>query len=156
MDNINSQIIEELTVDARVPFSSIAKKIGVSTQTVINRYNEMRSKGVISRSSISVNLAKVGYIGTVHMFLEVLPSRNPTATIEKLKKMENLIVASTTMGDYEGYVVSVFRNVKDLYEQILKIKQLPDIANLEFFIAIPGFEHFPAPNMLQNNPDSVK
>jgi Lrp/AsnC family transcriptional regulator for asnA, asnC and gidA len=156
MDKIDSQIVEELTVDSRTPFSSIAKKIGVSTQTVINRYNEMRAKGIIRQNSISINLAKIGYIGTVHMFIEVLPSKNPAAVIEKLKSMENLIVASTTMGDYEGYAVSVFRDVKDLYEQIMKIKQLPGIGDLEYFIAIPGFEHFPFPNLLQNNANSVK
>ncbi|PVX26345.1 MAG: AsnC family transcriptional regulator, partial [Candidatus Bathyarchaeum sp.] len=37
MNEIDQKIIDELTKDVRKPFNQIGKKIGVSTQTVINR-----------------------------------------------------------------------------------------------------------------------
>ncbi|MCW4035540.1 MAG: AsnC family transcriptional regulator, partial [Candidatus Bathyarchaeota archaeon] len=60
MNEIDQKIIEELTKDVRKPFNQIGNKIGVSTQTVINRYNKMKSKGIIKFCSISVNLEKIG------------------------------------------------------------------------------------------------
>ncbi len=143
MDNIDLQIIKELKIDARKPFKQIAEKIGVSTQTVIKRYNEMKATGLIQFCSISVNLEKIGYKGSAHLLITSKAGSDSSETINKLKKTQNIICAGNVIGDFEGYAVLLFKDSKDLYESVLQIKSSPDIENVQVSYAIPGIQHFP-------------
>jgi len=82
VDKIDLQIITELMDDARKTFRKIAKKIGVSTQTVIRRYNEMKAKGTIQFCSISIDLTKIGYKGTAFLLMTSSHGSNLADAIE--------------------------------------------------------------------------
>ncbi|NIO37062.1 AsnC family transcriptional regulator, partial [Candidatus Bathyarchaeota archaeon] len=47
MDQTDLSIVRKLTVDARMSFRKIAKELGISPDTVINRYKALQEKGVI-------------------------------------------------------------------------------------------------------------
>ena len=143
MNKVKKQMILELKKDARISFSKIAEKIGVSTQTISNRYNEMKSNNEIRICSITIDLTKIGYIGTAHLLLKISPMEDPTIIINEVSKISRIIIASTALGDFEGYAVLVFKNVEGLFSKILEIKKIPGIMNVEFFLAIPGFRYFP-------------
>jgi Lrp/AsnC family transcriptional regulator for asnA, asnC and gidA len=143
MDKIDFQIINELLEDARKPFIKIAKKIGVSIQTVIKRYNEMKAKGIIQLCAISINLKKIGYEGTAHLLITHSPGSRLSETMEQLENVQNIIVASKAIGDFEGYAVLVFKDIKDLYEKVLQIRKLPSISTVEVSFAILGMQYFP-------------
>ena len=144
MDNLNLQIIKELKIDARKPFKQIAEKIGVSTQTVIKRYNKMKETGVIQFCSISINLEKIGYKGSAHLLIKSTPGSNFSKTIEKIKKTPNIIFAGRVIGDFEGYAVLEFKNIKDLYEKVIQIRSSPDIENVQVSFATPGIQNYPS------------
>jgi Lrp/AsnC family transcriptional regulator for asnA, asnC and gidA len=143
MDKIDLQIIKELSEDARKPFIKIAKKIGVSIQTVIKRYNKMKAKRIIRQCAISINLKKIGYEGTAHLLITHSPGSRLSETMEQLENVQNIIMASKTIGDFEGYAILVFKDIKDLYEKVLQIKRLPSISTVEVSFAIPGMQYFP-------------
>jgi Lrp/AsnC family transcriptional regulator for asnA, asnC and gidA len=143
MDKIDLQIINELSENARKPFMKIAKKIGVSIQTVIKRYNEMKEKGIIQLCAITINLQKIGYEGTANILISHSPRSNLSEAMEQLKKIQNIIIASKAIGDFEGYAVLAFKDTKDLYEKVLQIKKLPSVYNVEVSFATPGIQYFP-------------
>nr|MDO8109856.1 AsnC family transcriptional regulator [Candidatus Sigynarchaeota archaeon] len=47
MDELDVKIIEELQVDARVPFKKISERNGISIGTVHNRLKAMRANGTL-------------------------------------------------------------------------------------------------------------
>jgi len=143
MDSVDQKIIEELNKNARKSFSAISKKLGVSTNTVIRKYNDMKENGTISLFAIRVNLGKIGYIGTAHMFIKTKPHAKQSRIINRLSKTPNIIIAVSTFGKYESYAVLAFRNLSELTETLVKIRELPDILNIEVSIGVPGIEHFP-------------
>lgn len=143
MDELDEKIIRELIKDAREPFRKIAKKLGVSTQTVIRRYNEMKTNGTIVLSAVTIDLKKIGYVGTAHLLIKTKPGANATRTVELLSKTPNVITATRTIGSYEAYAVLAFRDINDLYESVFKIKAIPDILTLDLSLGIPGIQHFP-------------
>jgi len=143
MDKIDLQIITELMEDARKPFRQIAKKIGVSTQTVIKRYNELKAKGTIQFCAISMNLKKIGYGGTAYLLMTSSPGSNLSAAIEELRKTQNIVIATKAIGDFEGYAVLLFRDIKDLYERVQQIKRVPNVNKIEVSFALPGMLNFP-------------
>jgi Lrp/AsnC family transcriptional regulator for asnA, asnC and gidA len=143
MDKIDLQIIKELSEDARKPFRKIAKKIGISTQTVIKRYNEMKERGTIQLCAISINLKKLGYKGIAHLLITHSPRNSLSETMDQLEKIQNIIVNSKAIGDFEGYAILVFKNIEELYEKVLQIKRLPSISNVEVSFTVPSINYFP-------------
>ena len=143
MDKIDQKIIQELNKNGRKPFRTIAKRIGISTQTITRRYNKMKKNGTIARLIITLNPEKLGYIGTAYLFIKVNHASKISQVIEQLSKTPNLIRAVPTFGSYEIYAILAFRNMIRLNEDILKINELPNILNLDFSVAVPGIKRFP-------------
>ena len=147
MDSIDRQIILELIDDARKPFRKIANKVGVTTPTVIKRYNELKRKGVIERCSIQVNLKKLGYNGTAHLLITFSVGSSGLKgyeAMEEVQKISDIIIASRAIGDFEGYAVLAFKDIEHLYEKVFEIKKLPFVSKLEISWGIPGMKIFPS------------
>lgn len=143
MDKLDQQIIQEINENGRKPFSTIAKKLGVSTQTVMRRYNKMKANGAITLSTITIDLEKVGYIGTAHMLIKTKPNANSSQIVEQLSKTPNIITVARTIGSYDAYAVLAFRDINDLYEHVMKIRELPDLLTVDVSFGIPGIRYFP-------------
>jgi Lrp/AsnC family transcriptional regulator for asnA, asnC and gidA len=144
MDKIDLQIIKELSQNARKSFRKIAKKIGVSTQTLIRRYNEMREKGIIEFCSITIDLDKIGYKGTAYLLIHHSSQSTLDGTIKELKNIPNVVIASKALGDFEVYAILLFKDIEDLYEKVVQIKNLLTVSKVEVSFAIPGIRYFVA------------
>ena len=143
MDNLREKIIQELSKDGRKPFSKIAKKLGVSTQTVMRKYNRMKKDGTIVLSAITIDIEKLGFLGTAHLLIKTKLGVSATQTVKALRNTPKVLIATRTIGAYEAYAVLAFRDVKDLHESVLRIKDLPDVLTLDMSFAIPGIKNFP-------------
>jgi len=60
LDPLDWALICELCGNARTPYTALAKKFNVSTNTVKNRINRLREKGVIRKFGICVSLETFG------------------------------------------------------------------------------------------------
>ena len=143
MDKLDHKIIRELRKNARQPFSKIAENLGVSTQTIMRRYNEMKTNGTIALSAIRINLEKVGYSGTAHILIKSRPDADPLQILEHLSKTPNIITASRTIGSYDAYAVLAFRDIEDLYHNVMKIRELPELLTVNVSFGMPGTKYFP-------------
>jgi DNA-binding Lrp family transcriptional regulator len=150
MDKLDQQIIQELAKNGRKPFRTIAEKLGVSTQTITRRYNEMKTNGTIALSTIMIDLEKIGYAGTAHILITTKPNANSSRIVEQLSKTPNIITAARAIGAYDAYAVLAFRDINDLYENVLKVREIPDLQTIDVSIARPGIQHFP-PKIDQND-----
>jgi len=143
MDDLKEKIIQELYEDARKPFSKIAKTLGVSTQTVMRKYNEMKRDGTIVLSAMSLDIEKLGFLGTAHLHIKTKLGVSAKKTVETLRKTPNVMIATRTIGVYGAYAVLAFRSAEELYENVSRIKDLPDVLTLDASFAIPGIRKFP-------------
>jgi len=139
MDKIDLAIIGKLTDDARTSFREIAKELGISPDTVINRYAALQKEGVIRGSTIVINPKKVGYqamavfmidISPAHiMVTEATPADSPLI-LDKLIQMPNIIVATKSVGDHDLLAIGVaidFEHLIKLRNDIAKIPGVKDI-----------------------------
>ena len=133
MDQTDLFIIKKLTEDARMSFRKIAKEIGVSPDTVINRYKALQEKGVIRGSTVVINPKKIGYHGMAVFMIDASPihilatEATPTDTsliLGKLIQMRNIILATKTVGDHDLLAIGVARD----FEHLITIGD--DIANI--------------------------
>ena len=141
MSTLEIGIISELSEDARKPFRDIAKKLGVSQQTIKAKYEEMKKNGTIKLCSISLDIHKLGYIGSAHLLIK--SDGSASKVVESLRATPNIIIATRTFGEYQAYAVLVFKDIKELYNTILELKELPDISIVDFGLAVPGMRIFP-------------
>jgi Lrp/AsnC family leucine-responsive transcriptional regulator len=135
MDKIDINIIEELRKNAQMSFSRIAKEIGVSAKTVQKRYEKMKEERAIYRSTIAIDLSKIGYQGKAFLMITVAPNQDRKMTIEALNQTQNIIVFSEIMGSSDVFAVAAVRDLKSLVKLVSDIKKFPSVGQVEFALA---------------------
>jgi len=90
LDKIDRKILYELDLNARLPETQLAKKVGRSRESIRYRINQLKEKGVISNFSTLINLSKLGYQG-YKMYLKLGGKHKERKELyEFIKKQENL------------------------------------------------------------------
>lgn len=139
MDQTDLFIIKKLTEDARMSFRKIAKEIGVSPDTVINRYKALQKEGVIRGSTVVINPKKIGYHGMAVFMIDASPihilatEANPPDTsliLDKLIKMRNIILATKTVGDNDLLAIGVARDFEHLIAIGDDIASIPGVKDV--------------------------
>ena len=140
MDETDLFIIKKLTEDARISFRKIAKELGVSPDTVINRYKTLQEKGVIRGSTVVINPKKIGYHGMAVFMIDASPTHilaTETTTIDssqildKLIQMRNIILATKTVGDHDLLAIGVARDFEHLINIGADIAKIPGVKDLQ-------------------------
>jgi len=131
MDEIDLRIVEELMIDAQIPFRRIALKLGISPETVRKRYERMKREGQILLCSVSIDFSKIGYDGLIILMIE---SIERSETLSSLKKMRNVISVNRTIGDFDIMAVAMVQGIADLSKLVNEVRQLPKVNRVELFI----------------------
>lgn len=139
MDELDRAIIQRLTVDARMSFRKIAQELGVSADTVMNRYSALQKEGIIQGSTIVLNPRKIGYHAMVVFLIDVSPGHalssqaspvESSQILEKIIRMPNIIVATKCVGDHDLLAIGVvtgFEHLIKVRNDIVKMTGVRDI-----------------------------
>ncbi len=124
IDELDGQIVTELALDGRNSFTQISKKIKVSTDTVIKRYNKLRQSGAL-KVCIQINPNKISYASILDFNISFMSPGGLSDTVaESLAKIPNIIIITKTSGDYDLQVTAMIRNISELFaiqDQIARI-----------------------------------
>ena len=146
-DDLDMNIIEKLTVDGRLPFSTIAKNMRVTTDTVARRYKRLVSDGTI-KVVIQIDPKKIGYQGTLDSRISLKSSIDRLATAKALSEIPDVFCIVETSGDYDFHVWSLVKDVEHLLSIQEKISKVPDFGRINskvsriFMDAYPGSRQF--------------
>lgn len=145
MDEIDSKIIDILTKNSRVSFRKISKELGLSTDTVIRRYQRLEREGEI-QPIITVDYVKLGYEAIAYIFVRVSAQSNMQTIIEEVAKIPDVIAIVTATGRYDLMVVALVRGIKHSFkigEEIEKIPQIRKVIIDNFLLPPEGDATFP-------------
>jgi Lrp/AsnC family transcriptional regulator for asnA, asnC and gidA len=140
MDEMDMSIINKLTQDARMSFRRIAKDLGVSPDTVINRYASLQEEGVIRGSTIVINPKEIGYQAMAAFTIDTSPARisgsesiptDSSLVLEKLIRMPSILVATKTVGDHDVLAIGVARDFEHLVKVGDDITRIPGVRDLQ-------------------------
>ncbi len=152
MDDLDRAIIDKLTVEARMSFRKIAKDLGVSADTVMNRYAALRKEGVIRGSTIVLNSRKIGYHAMVVFLIDVSPAHTSTfhvppvdssQILEKVIRMPNIIVATKSVGDHDLLAIGVVTGLEHLVKVKNEIAKMPGVRDIRTSFWIEQMELCP-------------
>jgi Lrp/AsnC family transcriptional regulator for asnA, asnC and gidA len=99
IDELDSQIINELSKDAGLSYSEIARALNQNESTIRKRVIAMKEKGVIKKFSCVLDHLKVGYNTVAIVGLDVDPSLLLDVA-QRLADMSATKYVATSTGDH--------------------------------------------------------
>lgn len=136
LDKTDIEIIRNLW-DGRTPYSEIAEKVGLTTNTVRNRVNRMLENGVLQIISLVDPNAVEGHQSAFIGF-NILPQNVGTA-LEHVSTMRGVVGAATVSGRFDIMAVVMF-NRDYSYSRFLEeeLSKIPGILSSETFFVVGG------------------
>lgn len=126
MDRIDREILKILKKNPTKAFLEIAKEIGVSTSTVLNRYEKLKMDNVIYGAYTIIDLSKIGYQGKAFLLVTYTnicnEENHPT---KALKSIPNIFAISEIIGTFDVLTMMAFKNLIEIKETIDNIRALP-------------------------------
>lgn len=103
MDTLNWAILEELQKNARISFSEIGRKVGLTSPAVAERVRKMEDSGVITSYNVHLAHQKTGYqlraiitlrafTGRLKAFLETVKTYREVINCYRITGNENIIM----------------------------------------------------------------
>jgi Lrp/AsnC family transcriptional regulator for asnA, asnC and gidA len=127
MDEVDYLILGELLLDAQTSFLQIGKKLKISSFTVKSRYDKMVKENVIFRSSICIDLSKLGYQGKVFLLITNAPNQAKKVTVDALKKMRNIISVSEIIGPFDIIAIAPITDFNSIKDLVAEVKKIPSV-----------------------------
>ena len=120
LDSLDRHILSVLMDDSRLSYRQIAKKVGVSTATVMNRIKALE-KEIIKRYTVILDYEKLGY--DVEVIIEVQISKGKMLQVEKeISNHPNVFAVYDTTGQFDASILARFPNRRKLDAFIKKLQ----------------------------------
>lgn len=129
LDETDTKIIRLISEDARMAFSEIGERVGISTQSVSRRYYKMR-QDVLPFNSITLNLGKLGYEATA-TFLVNTEKQKKVDILHKLTHIPNIIVALKTLGPIDIWLFAPVASFEELFKLEQSIYAVEGVTKIE-------------------------
>lgn len=125
LDPIDHLILNELTLDARISFVQLAKKLSVSNTLIHQRVKKMKEAGIIQNATFRIDPWKLGYETCAYTQIMLADPKRHRQVEEELEKIPEIVECVNTAGRYALLLKIYARNNQHLrdiiYEKILPI-----------------------------------
>jgi len=142
MDDVDRKILLKLASDARTPFKSIGKEIGVSTDTVSKRYRKLKQSGIIQKATLILDLKRAN-----RGMMAVLGIKSEAGHIwevaREIEKLEEVFQFGKAFGAHDFIIFLISRDLEQLEAAIDKVSRIPNIKNLDVSIITGQLVNYP-------------
>ena len=153
IDETDRKIALSLSRNSRKPFKQIAEQLGISTKTVIQRYKKLRENNLLTSSTITLDLTKLGYKAMANLYAKVSNRSKMTEIYNKLLQIPNLIVILRLIDSYDLYISIVLKDFDELFEASEQIRKIEGLEKPDIFLTpvLPAWPLNLFPSLLENN-----
>ena len=137
VDNTDLKILEILMQDAKRPYTEVARKVNVSQGTVHVRMNKMEEAGILEKTTLRINYAKLGYDITAFIGIYLEKSALYDMVLAKLRNIPEITSIHYTTGNYSMFVKIHCLDTNHLKEVLHdKMQQVEGIERTETMISL--------------------
>jgi DNA-binding Lrp family transcriptional regulator len=144
VDDIDLKLIEKLKTNSRASFSEIGNEMGISTSTVIRRYNSLWGSKII-RPVIQINPIRIGYFGEAGFRLTINSQSNILAVSADICKIPDIIGVVTTIGVYDLTVFAAVKSLEHFFSLQEEIANVSGIKEMDTSALLNEFNVMPLP-----------
>ncbi len=136
LDKTDLEIVKNLW-DGRAPYSEVADKVGLTTNTVRNRVNRLLDNGLLQINSL-VEVSSVEGHSSAFIGFNILPSKVKTC-LQQISQLKGVVGAARVSGRFDVIAVMLF-NQEYTYERFLEeeLLEVEGITSTETFFTIGG------------------
>ena len=137
IDNTDLKILEILRDDAKKPFTEVARRVNVSQGTVHVRMTKLEEAGIVEKTTLKLNYARLGYDITAFIGIFLEKSALYDKVVSKLKEIQEITSIHYTTGNYSMFVKIHCRDTNHLKEVLHdKMQQVDGIERTETMISL--------------------
>lgn len=137
IDNVDLKILDVLMQDAKKPYTEVAKKAFVSGGTVHVRMNKLEAAGVVEKTTLKVNYARLGYDITAFIGIFLQKSALYDQVLAALKDVPEITNIHYTTGNYSMFIKIHCKDTNHLKAVLHdKIQQIEGIERTETMISL--------------------
>lgn len=126
LDDVGMNILFELQENARISFSELGRRVGLTAPAVAERMHRMEEAGIITGYHTQVNLEKLGLPISVLIHLDTVDYRCHDLG-EELKDVPEVLECYHITGDDDLVVRAAFASVADLETLLRRLAQHGEI-----------------------------
>jgi len=150
LDKIDHKILEYLLQDARTPFSTIADRLGVSTDTVSKRYVKLKRRRIIRFTTLFLDISKIG--GNMSACLNIATETGHSSEVEnRLREFSEIFVLGKTFGTFDFFALVSTPDLESLDQLRDKISSIHQIKLCDVSIITRGLHITPVNQLPQND-----
>ncbi len=134
VDNLDLQILSELSNDASISVPRLSKKINVNSSVIYSRIKRLVKRKLIERFTIVVNDAELGY--NVKALTGInMDSKKRDHVIEELFKIDGVREIAEVTGRFDILVTMYSKSLEQMHKMVSeKIGRIDGIQSSESFI----------------------
>jgi DNA-binding Lrp family transcriptional regulator len=129
IDEVDRTIVSKLALNGRMPFAEIAEPLGVSTETVVRRYEKLRQNGDI-KVVVRIDPTKIGYYA-FGAFNFSFSQEALSVNIEKISKTSDVNRIIKSAGSEDLTFTLMIRDINHFIEVQEEMAILPNITRVE-------------------------
>ena len=137
IDNLDKQILEIITRNARIPFKDVAAECGVSRAAIHQRVQRLIDLGVIIGSGYEVNPKSLGYRTCTYIGLKLEKGSMYKSVVAELDKIPEVVECHFTTGPYTMLTKVYARDNEQLMDLLNnKLQEIPGVVSTETLISL--------------------
>lgn len=137
IDNLDRQILEIITQNARIPFKDVAGECGVSRAAIHQRVQRLIDMGVIIGSGYNVNPKMLGYRTCTYVGIKLERGSMYKNVVSQLEKIPEVVECHFTTGPYTMLTKVYARDNEHLMELLNnKMQEIPGVTATETLISL--------------------
>ncbi len=154
IDDLDRQILDIITKNARIPYLDVARECGVSGAAIHQRVQRLIRIGVIQGSEFRVDPVKVGFRTCAYIGIFLDHPGLYRDVIARFREIPEIIECHYTTGNYSLFI-KVYTNDNEHLKVILtdKIQKIPGIVRTETLISLEESINRQIPLLYKTNKD---
>lgn len=124
LDQLDLNILKNLSLNARKPYLEIARECGVSGAAIHQRIQRLSQIGIIKGSECLIDPAAVGFDTCAYVGLYLRDPSQYNSVVNALEKMPEIVECHYTTGQYDIFIKLYARNNDHLLHILQKIQEL--------------------------------
>lgn len=137
IDNLDRQILEIISQNARIPFKDVATECGVSRAAIHQRVQRLIDLGVIVGSGYHVNPKSLGYSTCTYVGIKLERGSMYKSVVAEMKKIPEIVECHFTTGPYTMLTKVYARDNEHLMDLLNnKMQEIPGVTSTETLISL--------------------
>jgi len=146
IDEIDLRILTLLMENAKISYAEISEQVYLSPGAVHVRVKKMESKGVITGSSVNIDMSKLGWDISAFLGIYLDKSSLYDEVAAQLRQIPEIVNINYTTGIYSIFARLICRDTAHLREILHdRIQKIQGIQRTETFISLEESLNRPIP-----------